>query len=291
MSVTKKRAEDAIIIGDLARQYNISKRTLRLYHEMGLLEPHYVDEETGYRYYSPAQLPRLEMIIQMKNSGLSLQKIKQLMGMKDISLVEAMLSVQIEELDRKIAESKAYRDALYKQLDSCRNIRNPPLLNTVYVEYIPSRQALVYDIEPYDLRGSYDRSPWREALERVHSDLVRRGIPAALSRQVGGIVSQNELMAGRFTCDGCFILLKDQSEYGLPLTTLRSGLYACHCLKMAAMDNSSESQGIQHLLDYIGEHGYQITGSYLAQVIAEASVFNYNDSNILLKQQIPIRVF
>lgn len=39
--------EDAILIGDLAKQYGITKRTLRLYHELGLLDPCYVDQQTG----------------------------------------------------------------------------------------------------------------------------------------------------------------------------------------------------------------------------------------------------
>lgn len=38
-------------IGKMAELNNISIPTLRLYDEMGLLKPKYVDPDTGYRYY------------------------------------------------------------------------------------------------------------------------------------------------------------------------------------------------------------------------------------------------
>jgi len=72
--VADKRSleEDYLSIGELAEIYNISPRTLRLYHDMGLLAPCHIDVLSGYRYYSQKQLPRLEVVIQMK--ALSLYK-------------------------------------------------------------------------------------------------------------------------------------------------------------------------------------------------------------------------
>ena len=56
-----------ISIGEMAEIFGISSRTLRLYHDMGLLTPQYVNEQNGYRYYSSGQFQRLEKIIQMKS--------------------------------------------------------------------------------------------------------------------------------------------------------------------------------------------------------------------------------
>jgi hypothetical protein len=74
----------------------------------------------------------------------------------------------------------------------------------------------------------------------------------------------------------------------LPCTTLQSGIYACMYRQYVSMDNAAESVGLQLLMDYIAENGYQIVGPYLGQVIAETSVFNYSNRNILVKQQIPV---
>ncbi|CAL9326169.1 hypothetical protein SUDANB135_07001 (plasmid) [Streptomyces sp. SudanB135_2055] len=46
-----------LTIGEFSRLTHLSIRTLRRYHEAGLLEPAHVDPSSGYRYYDPAQIP------------------------------------------------------------------------------------------------------------------------------------------------------------------------------------------------------------------------------------------
>ena len=67
-------------IGDFSKLSQISVKALRYYDEIGLLKPERVDEYTGYRYYSAAQLPRLNRIVALKNMGLSLDEIARLMS-------------------------------------------------------------------------------------------------------------------------------------------------------------------------------------------------------------------
>lgn len=38
-------------IGEVAKIFHVSMGTLRHYEQAGLLDPEYVDEKTGYRYY------------------------------------------------------------------------------------------------------------------------------------------------------------------------------------------------------------------------------------------------
>ena len=48
-----------IRIGDFSKLSRVSVKTLRFYDEMGLLKPVEVDRFSGYRHYTPEQLPRL----------------------------------------------------------------------------------------------------------------------------------------------------------------------------------------------------------------------------------------
>jgi DNA-binding transcriptional MerR regulator len=66
-------------IGDFSKLSFVTVKALRYYDEIGLLKPERVDEFTGYRYYSAAQLPRLSRILALKNMGLSLEEIAQLL--------------------------------------------------------------------------------------------------------------------------------------------------------------------------------------------------------------------
>ncbi len=58
-----------ITIGDFARLGRVSVRMLRHYDTIGLLRPEHVDPHTGYRYYRPEQLRRLNAWV--RDSGLT----------------------------------------------------------------------------------------------------------------------------------------------------------------------------------------------------------------------------
>jgi DNA-binding transcriptional MerR regulator len=66
-------------IGEFAALTRISIRMLRHYDELGLLKPSYVDWESGYRYYTLDQLPRLNRILALKDLGLTLAEIRLLL--------------------------------------------------------------------------------------------------------------------------------------------------------------------------------------------------------------------
>ena len=50
-------------IGEFSALAQVSIRTLRHYDEVGLLKPTHVEAQSGYRYYSVSQLPRLHRIL------------------------------------------------------------------------------------------------------------------------------------------------------------------------------------------------------------------------------------
>jgi DNA-binding transcriptional MerR regulator len=63
-------------IGMFSKINRITTKTLRHYDEIGLLKPEFVDDFSGYRYYSNDQLMVLHKIIALKQMGLSLMEIK-----------------------------------------------------------------------------------------------------------------------------------------------------------------------------------------------------------------------
>ncbi len=58
-------------IGDFSKLSRISIRMLRHYNEIGLLIPESIDDFTGYRYYSEAQLPVANRITALKDMALA----------------------------------------------------------------------------------------------------------------------------------------------------------------------------------------------------------------------------
>lgn len=81
-----------VSIGKMAEMNRVTVATLRLYDQLGLLTPRYSDPDTGYRYYDIAQNARLDMIAYMKELGMSLGEIGDVLRQEDITLIEIILA-------------------------------------------------------------------------------------------------------------------------------------------------------------------------------------------------------
>ena len=57
-------------IGDVAKLFHLSVSSLRHYENVGLLTPEYIAPGTGYRYYSPTQIPMLREICFLRSIGM-----------------------------------------------------------------------------------------------------------------------------------------------------------------------------------------------------------------------------
>lgn len=63
-------------IGEVARMKGVGIKALRYYDEVGVLTPAFVDPQTGYRYYSPHQLARLDTIMLCVDLGIPLREVR-----------------------------------------------------------------------------------------------------------------------------------------------------------------------------------------------------------------------
>ena len=61
-------------IAELAKLSRVSSRTLRHYHQLGLLAPAYTGHN-GCRYYTRTELLRLQRILLLRELGLGLESI------------------------------------------------------------------------------------------------------------------------------------------------------------------------------------------------------------------------
>lgn len=100
-------------IGEFSGLARISVKALRYYDDLGLLRPAHVDTETGYRYYSVSQLPRLHRILALRDLGFPLERIAQLLdeGLTADALHE-MLAQRQEEQEKQVQEEVERLDRL-----------------------------------------------------------------------------------------------------------------------------------------------------------------------------------
>ena len=93
-------------ISDLAREFEITPRSIRHYEERKLISP---TRNGSQRLYSKGDRVRLQLILRGKRIGFSLSEIREIIDMYDPSAGDEK---QIDHLIRKIAER---RKALYQQ--------------------------------------------------------------------------------------------------------------------------------------------------------------------------------
>lgn len=74
-------------IGEFSKLMQVSIRMLRYYDEIGILPPAVVDPWTGHRFYSVKQIPRLNKILYLRDSGLNISEIAHAMTMDNQSLL------------------------------------------------------------------------------------------------------------------------------------------------------------------------------------------------------------
>ncbi len=92
-------------IGMFSKINRITTKTLRHYDEIGLLKPEHVDEFTGYRYYTTSQLVDLHKILTLKQMGLSLNDIKEVL--ENPKAIDLFLKLKEEDVLRTIEAEKA----------------------------------------------------------------------------------------------------------------------------------------------------------------------------------------
>lgn len=129
-------------IGEFSKIAQVSGRLLRYYEELGLLSPDYTDPQTGYRYYSAQQLPRLNRILVLKELGLSLEQIARLMERdtpaEELRGMLALRKAQIEQTVQEELERLRVVETRLQQLEVHGQIHEPD----VVLKTIPAQQFL-----------------------------------------------------------------------------------------------------------------------------------------------------
>ena len=95
-------------IGEFSKFSQVPVKTLRYYDEIDLLKPVEVDQHTGYRHYSAEQLYRLNRILALKDLGLSLAQIGELLdGDLPAEQMRGMLRMKQAEVQGRVKEEQA----------------------------------------------------------------------------------------------------------------------------------------------------------------------------------------
>jgi DNA-binding transcriptional MerR regulator len=141
------RSSIVIKIGDFARLGKVLVVTLRHYDEIGLLKPGTMDSFTGYRYYSVAQLPRLNRILALKDLGFSLEQIEVVLRGLTLDQLRGMLKLRHAEVEQQVAQEQGRLARIATRLRQIESEDTMPnydvVLKTVPPMLIASRRVTI----------------------------------------------------------------------------------------------------------------------------------------------------
>lgn len=152
----------------------LTVKALRLYHERDLLVPARTDPSSGYRYYSPDQLPIAQVIRRLRDLGMPLDELTEVVHAERVTDRNRAIVAHLQRLEERLAQTQASVASLQALLEHGGE--------TVEVDYrsVPATTAVAV-VEQVDMTEVEDW--WSDAfaeLDTVVGDAAAAGVRGAL---------------------------------------------------------------------------------------------------------------
>jgi DNA-binding transcriptional MerR regulator len=99
--------QQGLTIGEFAQLTHLSVRTLRRYHESGLLAPATVDPSSGYRYYTSAQIPAAQVIHRLRELDVPLAEVAGILAADDPQERAGLIAGHLQRLEAQLDRTRA----------------------------------------------------------------------------------------------------------------------------------------------------------------------------------------
>jgi DNA-binding transcriptional MerR regulator len=219
---------------------HLSIRTLRRYHEAGLLEPETIDASSGYRYYSPDQIPVAQVIHRLRELDVPLPDVRRILRAPDPEQRAALVAQHLARLESELARTHAAVASLRRLLS--------PEPAPLQVEVRAEPAVTVAAVE--DVVGEGDVETWYAgAMAELDAALG----PAAGHGPPGGLYDNALFESGR----GHLLVYRPAAE---PPTRGRVHPVTLPAVELAVATHQGEHEGID--VTY-GELGSWVAGNAL----------------------------
>lgn len=152
-------------IGEAAKLKNVSIKALRYYEKLGIFNPAYIDPQSGYRYYSPAQLFDLDVILTCGELGIPLKHIldyqtdKDAIDLRQLLIEGAGIAEQkIKRARQSLLQINTYLEEIEQQ-DSFRHCPN------TYTRTMPSRY---FCAKPWDISRPFEIKKYLKTMSDLY---------------------------------------------------------------------------------------------------------------------------
>lgn len=268
-------------IGQFAGLHLISKKTLRHYKDIGLLEPAGSDPDNGYVFYEDEQRERLKHIQYLRRLRFSLEDIRQLLELEPghwNDTIQARLAV--------VRSERRLLSVIEQELlDLCGRIGGG------HEPFKPVEIKAAYRVDTFELKeplyvtGCAARVPYNqyEEKQRMIGELIsgffgndeperipHQTIPA---KSIGLVCECEQDMSMGTYMMGMQVTVLNDIPAGMRSYTLPAGLYArvaFQAMDRETLTNSALDGAYDHLYNkWLPESQYTMAGMLAAEIYAE----------------------
>ena len=268
-------------IGEMAELNHVSTQTLRLYAKNKLLEPEYLDPETGYRYYTLEQCAKLDLIRALKSCRLSLEQIKEIFSLSSEERLLQALEEQTGVLTEEIYNLSVSRNNLSRVQKNLQIQNTLPPLGQVFFEYVPERKIDVQKTD-YDF-FELGREGYEKMLLHMQNYLHENQLPPSYFINVGTIMEKEYFIKGTYSSHSAFIFVDDLYPEKSSVRTLPQNTY----LSVASDNIALESMYAKRLYEEMQRNGMVPCGDYLCEVLTQFPV--HQAKQLIYKIQVPVQ--
>ena len=260
-------------VNSFAKYSRTTKDTLLHYDRIGLLSPSQRGE-TGYRYYSPEQLSIVNVIRTLKELGLSLNEIKELIDDRNPENFDATFHQKMEILESKIQElmdTKELLNTLHNYIQEGRSVDE----SSFSIESLKEAPMFVGEENDYgNNRDDFD------ALNTFYEEISEKHPNINLNYPIWGLFRKERIIKRDWKWPDRFYFyhpkgdkIRQAGEYAIAYT--RGGYGQCAELYVK-------------MLDFIEKQGYEICGdTYEEYILNEICI--PNDRNYLIRAMISVQ--
>ncbi len=183
-------------IGEVSKIKEITIKALRYYHKMGILIPKYIDESSGYRYYSIEQFVYIDIIKGCRSLGTSIKELQEIFQQCDTDKLLEFLEAKRYEAKENINKmNKVIEniDTLRETVTSSKEILNE---NGISIKFFETRYIVVL---PCNEAGSLKELIYYSDLDKL---ILEKNIKISVQRGVIYNVNKNRSLEARYVFNG-----------------------------------------------------------------------------------------
>jgi len=269
--------KNKFLIGELAKLFNISSDTLRLYDRKGLLKP-IQDTNNSYRYYDIRSIFKLSRILFLKNLDISLREIHAYMSNKNRERLLHLLKKKDREIDLRMQRLENLKVKITSKLELLENVDTK--LDKIYITPIEKRVGVFLNLKElnseYELKQAIKQ---KEPFLKMSSWLVEGQIYTSLAK--------SDMEAGIYNQFRYFIEINSpENDIPKQMVVMPSSNYVCMTVLGPYEDMVSH---YETLTQWIKDHGYVIAGDSI-----EKNIIDYDSSDseeeYISEIQIPVKI-